>query len=275
VFSVISGGVFRTLSIPLRAGRDFNASDTSGAPLTTIINESLARKAFPGQDPIGRTMFSGYDGLSAMTIVGVVADTHQWGPGQEAWPEIFMPYGQHPTTGMSLLARTAGEPTGISAALRGIVRARSADTPVRFSTLEQSLAENVAAPRFRTLLLAAFAVLAVLLAMAGVYGVMTYVVGQRIGEIGLRMALGASPANLLGLILRQGLILAAMGVAIGLAAAVAATSLLRTMLFGVKTTDPLTYAGVALLLALVASLASYIPARRAVRVDPLVALRQE
>jgi putative ABC transport system permease protein len=171
--------------------------------------------------------------------------------------------------------RTAGEPVGISQALRRFVQTRSPDTPVRFMTLEQRLAENVAGPRFRSLLLAALAGLAVLLAMAGVYGVMSYVVGQRTGEIGLRMALGASPANLLGLVLRQGLTLTALGLAIGLAGAMAATSLLRSMLFGVKTTDPITYVGVALLLCLVAAVASYIPARRAVRVDPLLALRQE
>jgi putative ABC transport system permease protein len=159
--------------------------------------------------------------------------------------------------------------------VRRFVQTRSPDAPVRFTTLEQRLAENVAAPRFRTLLLTAFAALAVLLAMAGVYGVMTYVVGQRTGEIGLRMALGASPGSLLGLILRQALTLTALGLGIGLAGAAAASSLLRTMLFGVKSTDPLTYAGVAVLLALVASVASYIPARRAVRVDPLSALRQE
>jgi predicted permease len=279
VFSVVSGGAFQTLGIPLRAGRDFNASDTYEAPFTVIINESLARKSFPGENPIGRTMFCGFDTPKGMTVVGVVADIHQWGPGQQAWPEMYMPYRQHPMTDMSLLARTVGEPggepAGISAALRGIVQTRSPDTPVRFTTLEASLAENVAAPRFRTLLLAAFAGLAVLLAMAGVYGVMTYVVGQRTGEIGLRMALGASPGNLLGLVLRQGLTLTALGLGIGLAGAMAATTLLRSMLFEVKTTDPLTYVGVALMLVLVSSLASYIPARRAVRVDPLRALRQE
>ncbi len=275
VFSVVSGGAFQTLGIPLRAGRDFNASDTYEAPFSVIINESLARKSFPGENPIGRTMFCGFDTPKGMTVVGVVADIHQLGPGQQAWPEMYMPYGQHPMTDMSLLARTVGEPAGISAALRGIVQTRSPETPVRFTTLEASMAENVAAPRFRTLLLAAFAGLAVLLAMAGVYGVMTYVVGQRTGEIGLRMALGASPGSLLGLVLRQGLTLTALGLGIGLAGAMVATTLLRSMLFEVKTTDPLTYGGVALMLVLVSSLASYIPARRAVRVDPLRALRQE
>ena len=275
VFSVVSGGAFQTLGIPLRAGRDFNASDTYDAPFTAIVNASLARKSFPGQNPLGHTIKCGFDSPNAMTIVGVVDDIRQFGPAQNAWPEIYMPYEQHPKADMYLVARTAGNPLTYSEALRRVVQSRSPDTPVRFATLQETLAEDVAAPRFRTLLLAAFAALAVLPAMAGVYGVMNYVVGQRTGEIGLRMALGASPGNLLRLILRQGLTLTALGLGIGLAAAMAATGLLRSMLFEIKTTDPLTYAGVAVLLALVASVASYIPARRAVHVDPLLALRQE
>jgi predicted permease len=275
VFSVVSEGAFQTLGIPLRAGRDFTAADTYEALSTVIVNESLARKSFAGENPLGHTINCGFDSPKPMTVVGVVADIHQFGPGQAAWPELYMPYQQHPKSDMSLLVRTVGEPGGISSALRGIVQTRSPDTPVQFTTLERALAENVATPRFRTLLLASFAGLAVLLAMAGVYGVMTYVVGQRTGEIGLRMALGASPGSLLGLILRQGLTLAALGLGIGLAGAMAATRLLGSMLFAVKTTDPLTYAGVAVMLVLVAALASYIPARRAVRVDPLLALRQE
>jgi putative ABC transport system permease protein len=147
--------------------------------------------------------------------------------------------------------------------------------PVKFTTLETVLAENVAAPRFRTLLLGIFAGLAVCLAMAGVYGVMSYVVGQRANEIGLRMALGASTAKVLVLVLRQGLGLAAIGLAIGLAGAVAASRLLSKMLFEVKPGDPMTYAGVIVLLGAVALAASYIPARRATKVDPLIALRQE
>jgi len=155
------------------------------------------------------------------------------------------------------------------------VHALAPDAPVKFTTMEASLSENVAAPRFRTLLLGIFAALAMCLAMAGVYGVMSYVVGQRANEIGLRMALGASPRDVLRLVLRQALSLTFVGIAIGLAAAAATTQLLASMLFGAKATDPLTYLAVAAFLGVVALAASYIPARRAMHVDPIVALRYE
>jgi putative ABC transport system permease protein len=159
--------------------------------------------------------------------------------------------------------------------MRDKVTKLSADVPVKFTTIEASLTENVAAPRFRTLLLGIFAGLAVCLAMAGVYGVMSYVVGQRANEIGLRVALGASPADVLRMVLRQSLTLTAAGIVLGLAGAAAVTQLLSSMLFGVKATDPLTYALVVAMLIAVALLASYVPARRAMRVDPMVALRYE
>jgi putative ABC transport system permease protein len=207
----------------------------------------------------------------------VVGDVRQRGPASDPSPEIIMPYEQHPGAGtaMRLLVRTASEPGQLAEALRRKARELSPDVPVKFSSMEELLAENVAAPRFRTLLFGIFAGLAVCLAMAGVYGVMSYVVGQRANEIGLRMALGASPADVLRLVMQQGLILAAMGLTIGLAASFAATRLLTKMLFAVKPTDPLTYVGVAVVLAIVAVLATYIPARRALKVDPLIALRQE
>jgi putative ABC transport system permease protein len=188
-----------------------------------------------------------------------------------------MAYQQHPQTvaGMSVLVRTAIDPTALIETMRSKVHALSTDIPVKFTTMDASLSENVAAPRFRTLLLGIFAALAVSLAMAGVYGVMSYVVGQRANEIGLRMALGASPRDVLRLVLRQALLLTLVGIAIGLASAAAVTQFLASMLFGVKATDPLTYLAVVALLAFVALAASYIPARRAMRVDPIVALRYE
>ena len=277
VFSVVSPGAFATLGIPLERGRDFHNRDTYDAPFTAVINDALARKAFPGQDPIGRVIFCGLDSMNPMRIVGVVGDVRQYGPAREPAPEIYMPYEQHPltATAMRVVVRTATEPGSLADAMRRKVRELSPDVPVKFRSMEEALAQNVAAPRFRTLLLGVFAALAVCLAMAGVYGLTAYVVGQRLNEIGLRMALGASSGDVLRLILRQGLTLAAIGVALGSAAAIAATRLLTSMLFEVKPGDPMTYIGVAAVLGVVALAASFIPAWRATKVDPLAALRQE
>jgi putative ABC transport system permease protein len=277
VFSIVTPGAFAALGIPLRAGRDFNPRDTYDAPFTAIINEALARKSFPGQDPLGHVIFCGFDSLKPMQIVGVVGDIRQGGPASPPRPEIYMPNLQHPGggTSMSVMVKTVSEPVALSEALRRKAREISPEAPVKFTTMEASLAENVATPRFRTLLFGIFAGLAVCLAMAGVYGVMAYSVGQRVNEIGLRIALGATPGRVMRLVLRHGLTLAAVGLAIGLAGSFAATRLLTKMLFEVKPTDPMTYVAVAGLLGAVALLATYIPARRAMKVDPLMALRQD
>src|SRR4029077_10555211 len=175
--------------------------------------------------PIGHFIYCGLDSMNPMKIVGVVGDIRQFGPAQEASPEIYIAYEQHPfpATHLSMVIRTALEPTLLSEAVRRKANEGSVDVPVKFTTMEASLAENVAAPRFRTLLLGIFAGLAVALAMAGVYGVMAYVVRLRSGEIGLRMALGASPGNILRLVLRQSLALVGIGLALGLVGAAAAT----------------------------------------------------
>jgi putative ABC transport system permease protein len=277
VFSVVAPQTFATLGIPLKKGRDFNDGDTYDKPFTAIINEALAKAAFPNQDPIGHAIYCGLDSMNPMRIVGVVGDIRQDGPAQPSHAEIFMPYQQHPepASDLSVLVRTSLEPTTLSATIREQVRRLSTDVPVKFTTVEASLTENVAAPRFRTLLLGIFAALAVCLSMAGVYGVMSYVVGQRANEIGLRMALGASPADVLRLVMRHSLLLTAAGVLLGLAGAAAATQLLTSMLFGVKASDPVTYVMVIGVLIFVAVVASYIPARRAMRVDPMIALRYE
>jgi len=277
VFSIIAPGTFAALEIPLKSGRDFNHSDITGRPLVAVINEALARKSFPDQNPIGRTIFCPFDTLSGMTIVGVVGDVRQRGPALEPMPECYMTYRQHGYNGatLSIVARTIGNPEALAETVRRLARETSPDVPLKFTTMQAALSENVAEPRFRTLLFSIFAALAVCLAMAGVYGVMAYAVGERANEIGLRMALGASTASVLRLILGQGLVLATIGLAIGLAAAVALTRLLTTMLFEVQPNDPLVYVTVAFLLAVVAVAASYLPARRAARIDPLTALRQE
>ena len=277
VLSVTAPGAFATLGVPVKQGRDFNDSDTYDSPFVAIVSEALVKQSFAGQDPTGRVIFCGLDSDKPMRIVGVVGNIRQYGPAHEPSPEIYMPYQQHPlpATDLSILVRTSYEPTALSSALREQVHKISPDVPVKFITMDDSVTENVAAPRFRTLLLGIFAVLAVYLSMAGVYGVMSYVVGQRANEIGLRMALGASPTDVLRLVMRQSITLTAIGIILGLAGAAGVTQLLTSMLFGVKPSDPLTYATVITLLVGVALLASYIPARRAMRVDPMIALRYE
>jgi predicted permease len=277
VFSVVAPDTFTTAGIPLRAGRDFNEGDTYDAPFVAVINEALARQGFPNQDPIGHSIFCGLDSMNAMKIVGIVGNTRQYGPAREPSPEIFMPYEQHPqpATDLSILVRTSGQPGTISPAVREKIHELSSEVPIKFTTMETLASQNVAAPRFRTLLLGIFAGLAMGLALVGVYGVMSYIVGQRSNEIGLRMALGASQGDVLRLVLRQTLLLAGLGIVIGLAGAAGVTQLLTSMLFGVRATDPMTYAAVVAVLALAALAASYIPARRAMRVDPMVALRYE
>jgi predicted permease len=277
VLSVVTPGAFAALGIPLKQGRDFNATDTYDAPFTAVINETLARRSYPGQDPIGRLIYCGLDSNKMMKIVGVVGDVRQYGPAVAPWPEIIMPYEQHPqtATALNIVVRANGAGSALWGPIQRKVRARSSEVPVKFTSMQNLLAENTAAPRFRTLLLGLFAAIAVCLAMAGVYGVMAYTVGQRSSEIGLRMALGARTGDVLRLVLRQGMTLTGIGLAVGLIGAVAATRLVSSMLFEVKAGDPATFIGVAALLGAVSLAASYIPARRAARVDPISALRQD
>ena len=277
VASIVAPGTFAALGIPLKQGRDFNDSDAAGAPFTAIVNEAVVGKSFPGQDPIGRIIFCPFDSLEGMKIVGVVGDVRQDGPAHAPMAECFMPYQQHRYNGttLSVVVRTAGDPRGFMDAMRKMVRSRSPEVSVDFTTMEASTAGNVAPDWFRTLLLGTFAGLAVCLAMAGVYGVMAYMAGQRTSEMGLRMALGATRGDVLRLMLQQGMTLAAIGLALGLAGAIAASRLLTSMLFEVKPGDPLTYAAVAAMVAAVSFAASFLPARSAANVDPLVALRHD
>ncbi len=277
VLSIVAPGTFAALGIPLKNGRDFSESDTIDRPFVAVVNEAVVRKSFPNQNPLGRTIFCPFDSFQGMTIIGVVGDVRQRGPEREPMPECYMTYQQHGYNGatLSVIARTVGNPTALAETLRRIAHERSPDVPMKFTTMEATLSENVAAPRFRTLLFGIFAALAVLLAMGGVYGVMAYAVGRRSNEIGVRIALGASTGSLLRLVLGQALLLAGVGLALGLAAAVAGTRLLTSMLFQVRPNDPVVYLAVAVLLGIVALVASYVPARRASRIDPLTALRQE
>jgi predicted permease len=278
VYSVVTPGTFAALGIPLKRGRDFESGDAAGAPLTAVINENLARTAFHGQDPMGRLIFTGFDSNEPMKIVGVVGDVRQWGPAKKPDSEIYMPYEQHTSAAgatLNVVVRAAISPDSLTNALHRKVHELAPDAPVRFTTMESSLYQETAAPRFQTLLLSIFAGLALCLAIAGIYGVTAYVVGQKSNEIGLRMAMGATPGQVLRLILRRGIELAAIGMALGFAGSLAGTRLMTGLLFEVRPSDPLTYAAVAGLLGSVVLAANYIPARRAAKLDPLIALRQE
>jgi predicted permease len=276
VLSIVAPRTFAALGIPIKTGRDFSDGDTFERPSVAVVNEALARKSFPGQSPIGRTIFCPFDATPAMTIIGVVGDVRQFGPAREPLPECYMTYQQHQYgTTLSIVARAVGDPTALAETVRRVAQERSPDVPLKFTTMEALVSGNVVTPRFRSLLFGLFAGIAVCLAMAGVYGVMAYAVGERSSEIGLRIALGASAGSLLRLILGQGMALAAAGLVLGLAAAVASTRLLASMLFQVQPGDPLVYLAVSVLVGFVAIVAGYLPARRASRIDPLTAMRQE
>ncbi len=278
VFSVITPGAFAALGIPLKRGRAFDERDGTDAPFTVIVNETLVRKAFHREDPIGRTLFASFDSSKPMKIVGIVGDVRQWGPARKPDAEIYMPYSQHVLgagSNLSVVVRTSVEPEILANTLRRVLHEVSPDAPVKFTTMNASLYEEVAAPRFRTFLLTIFAGLSLCLAVGGVYGLTAYVVGQRSHELGLRIALGATPGHVRHLVLKQGLALAAVGMILGLAGSLAGTRLITGVLFDVKPADPTVYVCVSVVLALVIFAANYFPARRAARMNPLVVLRQE
>ena len=277
VLSIVAPGTFAALGIPMKSGRDFSESDAAGRPLVAVVNEALVRKSFPRQNPLGRKIFCSFDTLEGMTIVGVVGDVRQLGPEREPMPECYMTYGQHAFNGLtlSIIARTTGDPAKLSENLRRLARERATDVPMRFTTMEAMLSDHLAAPRFRTLLIGVFASLALCLAIAGVYGVVAYAVSQRSNEVGVRIALGATTGSVVGLVLRQGLVLAGIGLGLGLAASVAGTRLLGSMLFQVRPNDPWIYIAVSVMVGLVTLAAGYIPASRAAKIDPVAALRQE
>lgn len=277
VLSVVAPGTFRALGIPLRSGRDFSDSDTPDRPFVAVVNEALVRKSFRNQNPLGRTIFCPFDSLQGMKVIGIVGDVRQRGPELESMPECYMPYEQHAFNGatLSLVVRTAGDPNALAQTLRRLAHESNPEAPMKFTTMEAMLAENVAAPRFRTVLFAAFGGLAVCLAMAGVYGVMAYAVGQRTNEMGVRIALGASTGSVVRLVLGQGLALAGIGLGLGFAVSIAGTRLLQSILFQVQPNDPWVFIAVAVIVAVVTLVAGYVPASRAARIDPVAALRQD
>jgi putative ABC transport system permease protein len=270
----VSGDYFRAKGIPLRAGRFFTDRDVKGAPLVAIIDETLQRRHFPNENPIGKHL----RWMNASReIVGVVGAAKTYSLSEEIYPHIYLPYQQDNWWSMTLVVRAqAGDPANLIPGLRRELAAINPDLPIHsFKLLEDSVTEWSASERFSTYLLAIFAMLAVLLSAIGIYGVMSYAMTQRTHEIGVRMALGAQSRDVLKLVLKQGMLLALAGVALGLIASYWLTRLMTKMLFEVSPTDPPTFILISLLLSFVALLACWIPARRATKVDPLVALRNE
>jgi predicted permease len=278
---LVSADYFRALGIPLLQGRSFTESDGAQAPRVAIISQSLAHRFFPRQDPLGRRLDVGFGGRPLLyTIVGVAGDVKEWGLSARAPMIIYVPYAQAPLpfllSAAALVVRTAGDPTSLAGAVRHAVQSIDQEMPLfNVASMQQLLYKSVAEPRFNLLLFGVFAALALFLAVVGMYSVMSYSVVQRTHEIGIRRALGARESDVLRLVVGQGLKLSLAGVAIGLAGALALTRMLATLLYGIRPADPITFCWVALLLAIVALLACFVPARRAMRVDPNVALRYE
>jgi predicted permease len=274
--SLVSRGYFAAMGIPILEGRAFDQHDRIGSPRVCLINHSFANKYFPDQNPIGRRIVVAWTKEAPTEIVGVVGDIRQAGLTAEPKPTVFMAQAQVPAYFTHLVVRTSGDPKRLVNAIRQTAQEVDKNQPVtKIRTMEEYLSASLARPRLHSAMVATLAGLALILAAVGIYGLMSYAVGQRSHEIGIRMALGATRRDILVAIVRQGLRLALTGTAIGLVGALALTRLLGSMLFGVKPTDPVTFVAVSLLLNAVALLASYIPARRATKVDPMVALRYE
>jgi putative ABC transport system permease protein len=280
LWRVVSPDYFRAMGIPLRRGRFFDARDSADSQPAVLVNRRLAEQYWPGEDAIGKRLKVGaLDSQNAwLTVVGVVGDVRQTGLNEQKL-EFYVPYAQERRSFMAprdLVVRTKSDPAAIAAAVRNAVWSVDKDQPVsNVRTLDQVFAAAISQERFQALMLGLFAALALLLACVGLYGVISYAVVQRTHEIGVRMALGAQPLDVLRLVIRQGMMLTVAGLVAGIIAGTFVTRVLSDLLFGVTPRDPLTFAGVPVLLLLVAFFACYIPARRATRIDPLAALRTE
>jgi putative ABC transport system permease protein len=275
-YRLISPNYFRTLGIPLRAGRDFSERDAPGNPPVAIINESLAHRFWPNEDAVGKRLTVRENPPVSCEVIGVAGDVKHYRLDAEAKAEIYVPYLQRPNDFMHIVVRTAADPLQLVGALRRELAAVDKDQPVHnIKTMEQLLAESIAQPNFNLRLLGIFAAVALLLAAVGIYGVVSYLVTQRTHEIGIRLALGARAQDVLKLVVKQGMSWALGGVALGLIASFALTRLMEGLLFGVRASDPLTFMVITLLLSGIAFVACWVPARRATKVDPLSALRQE
>jgi putative ABC transport system permease protein len=272
---LVSPKYFATLGIPIRAGRDFDERDNATVPHVVIVNETFARRHFPGEDPIGRTLITGM-GQMPSQIVGVVADVRSTSLNTPPEADYFLPALQRPETFTNILIRTDATPVATAAAVREALRSVDPELPLlQPQTLDTRIAQTVANRRLALVLLASFAALALLLASLGVYSVMAHLVAFRTSEIGIRMALGASPGNVMRMVLGHGRRLTLVGIAIGIGGALGVSRLLQQVLFEVDPADPLIYVAVSAILLLVAEFASFLPARRATRIDPVIALRTE
>jgi len=276
-YTVAGGDYFRTMNIALRRGRVFNDSDTPTSPKVLVISEAFAKYYFPNEDPIGKRIIFDGPNRTPLEIVGIVDDVRRNGLDQEVQPEMYASYIQKPERRLNLVIRSAGpDASELTPAVRAAVKAVDPKQIIwRAQTIEQLLGTSVAPRKFNMLLLGIFAGVALLLAAVGLYGVMSYSVSWRTQEIGIRMALGANRADVLKLVVRQGMMMTVIGLVLGLAGAFALSRVLTGMLYGVSATDPLTFTGVSIVLLVVALLACLIPARRATHVDPIIALRTE
>lgn len=278
-FRGVSAGYFRAMGIPLLKGRVFGDADTSGAPGVVIVSDAMARRIWPNEDPVGKHInMMGRPTGPWLTVVGVVGGIRHRRLTDEPDPELYRPFLQYlgPAFGAALVLRGERDPSSLTAAIRHEIRLLNPGQPIGdVKLMTQVVAESISLPRFYTALLASFAVLALLLAAAGIYGVLSYSVAQRTREVGIRMALGATRRNVLKLILGQGLGLVLIGVTFGVAGALALTRVIRAQLYATSPTDPATFAAVSGVLLGVAMAAAYLPARRAAGVDPMIALRDE
>jgi predicted permease len=274
---MVTPSYFTVLGAPVLRGRTFTADDRANAPRVAIVNQTFVKRFMPDEDPIGKYVDIGWtrDGVrQGGQIVGVVGDMRDDDLASTADPTFYLPLDQTPGEGVVIVARTAAPPASITSALRGVVRDLDPTLPVyQVHTMEEQVASSVSRQRFYATLLGVFASVALVLAAVGLYGVIAYAVSQRTHELGVRVALGATGDRISRMVIGEGVFLTAAGVIVGLAASLAGTRLIAKLLYNVKTSDPLTFVAVALLLGVVAACASYIPARRAARVDPLVAMR--